>query len=36
MMNILMEKILNSIIEIIVFSIIPLIWWFYTDRKKCG
>ena len=35
-MNMFMEKILNSIIEIIVFSIIPLLWWFCTARKKCG
>lgn len=32
-MNLLLEKILNSIIQIILFSLIPLIWWLITARK---
>ena len=30
----LIHQILNAIIQVLLFSIIPLIWWFFTARKK--
>lgn len=33
-MNLFFEKLLSSTLQIILFSIIPLIWWFVTSRKK--
>lgn len=35
-MNLLTQKIVNSIVQIILFSLIPLIWWLITARKKCS
>lgn len=32
-MNLFLKKIINSIMQIILFSLIPLIWWFITARK---
>lgn len=32
-MDLFLEKIINSIIQIILFSLIPLIWWLITARK---
>ncbi|WP_254364129.1 CPBP family intramembrane glutamic endopeptidase [Parvimonas micra] len=29
-----MKKLTNSIIQIIIFSIIPFLWWLITSRKK--
>ena len=31
---ILTNKIISSIMQIILFSLIPLIWWLITARKK--
>ena len=28
--------IINSILQVVVFSLIPLIWWAITSRKKCS
>ena len=33
-MNLLLSKIVSSILQIILFAIIPFIWWFITARKK--
>ena len=33
-MDLLMKKLTNSIIQIIIFSIIPFLWWLITLRKK--
>lgn len=33
-MNLFINKIASSILQIILFSIIPFIWWFVTERKK--
>ena len=35
-MNLLIQKIINSIVEILLFSLIPLIWWLVTARKETG
>lgn len=35
-MNLLVQKMLNSMVQIILFSLIPLIWWCITARKKCS
>ena len=34
MMNLLISKVISSVIQIILFSIIPLIWWLVTARKE--
>lgn len=34
MVVILINKIISSIMQIILFSFIPLIWWLVIDRKK--
>ena len=33
-MDLLMKKLINSIIQIIIFSLIPFLWWLTTSRKK--
>ena len=33
-MDLLMKKLTNNIIQIIIFSIIPFLWWLITSRKK--
>ena len=33
-MDLLMKKLTNSIIQIIIFSLIPFLWWLITSRKK--
>lgn len=33
-MDLLMKKLTNSIIQIIIFSIIPFLWWLIASRKK--
>ena len=33
-MDLLMKKLTNSIIQIIIFSIIPFLWWLIPSRKK--
>ena len=33
-MNLFINKIISSILQIILFSIIPFIWWLATARKK--
>lgn len=33
-MDLLIKKLTNSIIQIIVFSLIPFLWWLVTSRKK--
>lgn len=33
-MELLLNKVVSSVLEIIVFSIVPLIWWLITARKK--
>ena len=35
-MSLLLSKLLSSIIQIIVFSLIPFIWWLVTARKECS
>ncbi len=33
-MNLFVNKIVDSIVQIILFGIIPFVWWFITARKK--
>ena len=33
-MNLLVNKVISSILQIILFSIIPFVWWLITARKK--
>lgn len=33
-MEAFLQVVINSIIEIIIFSIVPLIWWLATAKKK--
>lgn len=33
-MNLLIQKILNSIVQILLFALIPFIWWCITAREK--
>lgn len=35
-MDLLIQKIVNSVIQILLFSLIPFIWWLVTARKKCN
>ena len=33
-MNLFINKIVSSIVQIILFAIIPFIWWLATARKQ--
>ena len=33
-MNLLIQTLINSVIQIVLFSLIPFIWWLITARKK--
>ena len=33
-MQLFIQKIISSIVQIIIFTVIPLIWWFVTARKE--
>lgn len=33
-MNLFTQKVLNSIAQILLFSLIPFVWWFITAREK--
>ncbi len=33
-MELFISKLLNSVLQIILFSIVPLVWWLITARKK--
>lgn len=35
-MGLFTQKIMNSIVQILLFSLIPFIWWCMTARKRCG
>lgn len=35
-MDLLIEKIVSSIVQIILFALVPIIWWCITARKKAG
>lgn len=35
-MELLLNKVVSSIVQIIIFAIIPFIWWIITARKKCS
>ena len=35
-MSLAISKLISSIIQIILFSLIPIIWWLVTAREKCG
>lgn len=35
-MNLFTQKVLNSIVQIILFSLVPFIWWCITARKECS
>ena len=35
-MNLAISKLVSSIIQIILFSLVPFIWWLITARKECG
>lgn len=32
-MNLLIDKIISSILQIFIFTVVPLIWWFVTARR---
>ena len=32
-MNLFIDKLISSILQIILFAIVPFIWWFVTARK---
>lgn len=34
-MELLINKVISSILQIILFALIPFIWWIVTARKKC-
>ncbi|MGI6607634.1 MAG: CPBP family intramembrane glutamic endopeptidase [Erysipelotrichaceae bacterium] len=34
-MSLLIQKLINSIVQIIIFSAIPFVWWLVTSRNKC-
>ena len=34
-MNLLISKVINSALQIILFAMIPFIWWFITARGEC-
>ena len=34
MMSLLISKVVSSVVQIILFTLIPLIWWLVTARKK--
>ncbi len=35
-MDLLMVQIINAIIQVSLFSFIPLVWWFFRGRKQSG
>ncbi len=35
-MSLTLSKLISSIIQIILFSLIPFIWWLITTRKECS
>ena len=35
-MNLIISKLISSVIQIILFTIIPFIWWLITARKECS
>ena len=35
-MELAISKLISSIVQIILFSLIPFIWWLITARKECG
>lgn len=35
-MNTFLQTLINSIIQIALFSLIPFIWWLIKGRKECG
>ncbi len=30
------SKLISSVVQIVLFSLVPLIWWFITARKECS
>lgn len=35
-MSLFVQKLISSIVEIIVFTLVPFIWWLIRYRKECG
>jgi membrane protease YdiL (CAAX protease family) len=35
-MSLFVSKVINSAIQIVLFTLIPFIWWLVTARKECG
>ncbi|MBO5522172.1 MAG: CPBP family intramembrane metalloprotease [Roseburia sp.] len=35
-MELFISKLIGSIIQILVFAILPFFWWLFTARKKCS
>lgn len=33
-MNLFVSKVMSSVLQIILFMIVPFIWWLVTARKK--
>ena len=34
-MNLIISKLIGSAFQIILFTLVPLIWWLITARKDC-
>ena len=35
-MNLIISKLIGSVFQIILFTLVPLIWWLITARKDCN
>lgn len=35
-MNLVISKLISSIVQIILFTLVPFIWWLITAKKKCS
>ena len=35
-MELMIQKLINSAVQIVLFTLIPFIWWLITARKECG
>ena len=35
-MELLVNKVVSSMVQIIIFALVPFVWWIITARKKCG
>ncbi len=35
-MSLFISKVISSVVQIVLFSLVPLIWWLITARKECS